>query len=320
MTVNREDQNTFLMIFVILVVCLIALVAILSTVWQIIRVPVEDFFEGISYQTKLNQPKDYNFTIPQAQANNTTPENTQSTDNSGTQDETPGSSSNTPEATDIPEKQEASTQTPQTNEPIPAEPQNEEPEVQPIPTINVAKLTLNYNFAIPAARENPITKSEFIGFSDAILDDALLAEFGNSGGDNEIAQPDLRIRIPKISIDSPVYQGLGADHLLKLGFWIYPGSYGLGEGEVVMLCHRRYWGPYHPHSCWFLDKVAVGDEIFMNYNGQDLTYRIAGVNVFDAQDPLIYTISEKGDYIKIVTCTPLYSNKQRLVVLAERVK
>lgn len=174
-----------------------------------------------------------------------------------------------------------------------------------------------YNFPVPDAIHNVDEEySNLIGFEDSILTDAQLVGYG-SGSDTP--QISLFLSIPKINVKSPVLQGLGSDELLKQGFWVYPGSYPIGVGEMILLCHRRYFGPYDPRSCWNLDKMSINDEIFIRRGEQQLTYKVVGVNEFTGDNPSIYNISSTKSYLKIVTCTPLYSNDNRLVVLAELV-
>lgn len=289
---SKEQQNTTIMIATILIVSLITFIAIFNIIWGIVAQPINDAVGSISYFLRT-QNIDYNFEIPQG--DNPVIKNEESTTNETPQNQTPIA-------------QEPSTSTDSNSNEQPQE-TNQDNEIKP-----EELKAVDYNFAIPAINTNNATIN-FESYPDAILTDAMLAGYG-SGSDTP--QVNLQIVIPKIGVNSPVMQGLGADDLLERGFWIYPGSYTLGKGEVVMLCHRRYFGPYDPRSCWFLDKVAKGDEIVMKYADVSLRYEIVGVNVFEANDPLIYSISDSDDYIKIVTCTPLYSNTHRLVVLAKR--
>lgn len=292
MNLSKEQQTTFIMISTILVVSLITFIAIFNIIWGIVAQPINDAVGSISYFLRT-QNVDYNFEVPASantsvQQENTNPE----VINQNTQQ-------NPEPVQEI--NQNTNAQSEQNN--------NQDVEVK-----EDTEKIVDYNFIVPAINTNN-ANIDFQSFPDAILTDAMLAGYG-SGSDTP--QVNLQIVVPKIGINSPVMQGLGADDLLEKGFWIYPGSYTLGKGEVVMLCHRRYFGPYDPRSCWFLDKVAKGDEIIMKYADVTLRYEIVGVNVFEANDPLIYSVSDSDDYIKIVTCTPLYSNSHRLVVLAKR--
>lgn len=175
-------------------------------------------------------------------------------------------------------------------------------------------LTYNYNFRVPR-RDDTIDPSQF-KIRDAILDDAIVASYASNLGD---PQSKIRVQIPSIAVDSPIWQGLGAEELLEKGFWVYPSSSDSGTGEIALLCHRRYFGPNDPRTCWYLDKVAKEDPIYMMYEDTTLEYRVTDIKVFDANDPEIYNLSTTKDAIRIVTCTPLYSDTQRLVVMAERV-
>jgi len=290
MKMNKDDQNTFIMIGTILVVSLVTFIAIFNIIWGIIAQPLNDALGSIGYFLRT-QNIDYRFQVPTAQSNTN---NTQKIDTSNVNQEP---------------------QDEFTEKPIELE--------EEIDIINTSETTavdsnrvVDYNFVVPKENINNAAIN-FESYPDAIINDAVLAGYGSG---NDTPQVNLQIIIPKIGVNSPVLQGLGADDLLEKGFWIYPGSNTLGEGEVVMLCHRRYFGPYDPRSCWFLDKLAKGDEIVMRYTDTSLRYEVVGVNVFDGDDPLIYSISDSEDYIKIVTCTPLYSNAQRLVVLAKRLR
>ncbi len=63
MAISREDQNTFIMIAGVMIVCLIALCAVTNTIWQLIRVPVTNFVESVATTIRL-QSLNYNFDIP----------------------------------------------------------------------------------------------------------------------------------------------------------------------------------------------------------------------------------------------------------------
>jgi len=172
--------------------------------------------------------------------------------------------------------------------------------------------SFDYNFQIPEPTVTTAASLEPYGFEDAILTDAEMAGYGSG----EVAYTELRITIPKISVDSPIVQGLGGEGL-KQGFWVYPSSQ-IGEGEVILLCHRRYFGPNDPRSCWYIDQVSTGDEIFVNKGSETLKYSVVGTHSYPANDSTIYTVSE-DNYIKIVTCHPLGSSTERFVVLAKLV-
>ncbi len=296
---NKDDKSIFFMILTILVVSIISIIAVFSGIWQIIGPSVNKISTDISKALRVNS-LDYNFAVPANAQPNPTPQ-------------------------PVPQPQPSPTPSPNP-QPAPAP----DPTPQPssfrgsgggivnakVPQVDIQKLSLNYNFAVAA---KPFVPEELIdlGFPDAIVEDALLA---SKGAIDQKPIGDLRIKIPRMKVNSPVLQGRDSTALLKQGFWVYPNSSELGKGEVVLLCHRRYFGRTDPRTCWYIDRMQQDDEIFMYFNGTELKYRVVGINIFDAEDPLIYAKSTDDDYIKISACTPLFSNKQRLVVLAKRVK
>lgn len=271
---KKEDRNTAIIIIVVLVVCTVSLVAIGSSLWNIISPGVNAALNFIGINIRL-ATVDYNFSIAtNSQVTTTSSESTSSSSSASTTSESTSSSA---------------------------------PSVVPA--------SYSYNFPVPTAAAVGTGSSAVAGLRDAILTDAQLAGYGST---NETPQTELIVEIPKIQVVSPVFQGLGGDDLLDRGFWVYPTSKALGKGEIILLCHRRYFGPYDPRSCWNLDKVSAGDEIFVRGSlNTTLKYKVIATNVFEANDPLIYTTSDTDNYLKIVTCTPLYSNANRLVVLAE---
>lgn len=261
-TMKKEDRNTAIIIIVVLVVCTVSLVAIGSSLWNIVSPGVNAFFNYIGINVRL-ATVDYNFQVPAV-----------------------GSSQSSPTT---------SSQGGQT------------------PPPSVVPANYSYNFPVPPAPTNG--GSSVTGLRDAILTDAQLAGYG-TGTDTPTTE--LLLNIPKIKVTSPVLQGLGGDDLLDRGFWAYPSSKPIGQGELILLCHRRFFGPYDPRTCWNLDKLVKGDEIYLKGSTDvTLTYKIIAVNELNASDPTIYNPSETENYLKIVTCHPLYSDANRLVVLAE---
>lgn len=260
MAVSRDDQNTFLMIGGVLIICLIALIAVISSIWSLIRTPVNAVINTVSTFIRV-QTLDYNFPLPTVIA---------------------------------------VTPNPPSSNPTPVN----------IPAINITfgsyVKDIDYNF--------PVDNSVSNQFEDALYSDTQVIELGKN-----LVQKNLSIQIPTLNIDSPIVQGTDSENLLKEGFWVLPSERKLGKSEVILNCSRRYFGPTDPKSCWFLDKISIGNAITIKYNDLTLTYKVVGMNRFKAEDPLVYKANENEDLLRIVTTDPLDSNENRLVVLAERV-
>ena len=185
-------------------------------------------------------------------------------------------------------------------------------------SVNYTDAVLDFNFRPPKYNFDPAQ----IGIQSEILQDAIRAGYSTEEfGSLPKIQSQLKINIPKIGIDSPIWQGNDANNYLEKGFWAYPFSGALGKGENVFLCHRRFFGPNDPRSCWFLDKLEKNDLINIYVAEEvEMVYQIIDIKIFSDQDPNIYNIDLDKDLIRIVTCNPLYSNSERLVVIAERIK
>lgn len=265
MALSKDDQNTFIMIAGVLIVCVIALIAVLASIWQLIREPVNRAIFEIGDFFRL-QTLDYNFAVDYT--------------------------------------------IPVTPPPPPPTP---EPVAQPAPIPD----DLNYNFALNLI-DNDANLNNNPNVTSAIYTDAKLLEIQGNG--EQVIQGNLSILIPKLKVNSPIVQGLNSEELLKQGFWVVPSNRKLGVGEIIMLCNRRFFGPFDSKSCWFLDQISKNDEIIVNVDGESLRYFVVGISVYNSRDPLIYSSSETQDFIKIVTTDPLYSNENRLVVLAQRQK
>lgn len=265
---KKEDRNTAIIIIVVLVVCTVSLVAIGSSLWNIVSPGINAFFNFVGLNVRL-ATVDYNFQVPVGTGGGQSQSSTSSSTTSSS-----GSS---------------------------------------VPPPNVVPANYSYNFPVPPLTDNG--SAAVSGLRDAILTDAQLAGYG-TGTDTPTTE--LIVNIPKIKVTSPVLQGLGGDDLLDRGFWVYPSSKPIGQGELIILCHRRFFGPYDPRTCWNLDKLVPGDEVYLKGSADvTLTYKIIAVNELPGTDPTIYNASDTENYLKIVTCHPLYSDVNRLVVLAE---
>lgn len=243
MAVTKEDQNTFVVVGGILIVCVIALVAIFAAFWTLAKEPLGIFISQVSEFLESQRVYDYNFQIPQQAFVSPT-------------DEAPA-----------------------------------EPEV------------------------NSEGETDYKSYPDAVLSQEELEQLENG----EITMPDITITIAKVGIDSPVLQGNDSDALLKQGFWLAPISYTLGEGEVLLFCHRTYFEETDPRSCWNVDQLSQGDLIVVNVEGENLNYRVVGSSVREINDELIYDLDPNKDLIKIVTFTPRETGAQRLEIVAARV-
>ena len=144
-----------------------------------------------------------------------------------------------------------------------------------------------------------------------------------ASGSATAPQPKLitdRLLIANQGIDMPLLAWRDGEAALYTGAWLWPdGSRPGRAGNTVIFGHRFRYLPPLSNTLFKLDKVAVGDSITIKWKDVTYTYRVTGSRVIEPTDlsPLDKTSDER---ITIVTCTPVFSTKQRLVVTAVRVQ
>ncbi|MDO8870732.1 MAG: class E sortase [Methanobacteriaceae archaeon] len=114
--------------------------------------------------------------------------------------------------------------------------------------------------------------------------------------------------VPMVSIPSiDVNQKLN-NKSVSYGVYHEPGSSAPGEGTVIIFGHRTLYGsPFYS-----LDKLKNGSSVFLDWPGiGNVEYTVKRSFVVSAS----YRISvEQGQKLFLITCTPIGSDKQRLIV------
>ncbi len=191
--------------------------------------------------------------------------------------------------------------------------QSTNPDALTVEQQKVLDMNLNYNFAFSTENKNLIV-SGVENFFEEINDDYKLGPTRQTG---EVKENYL-IRIPKISLNSPVYRDNKAESL-KFGIMQHKSSYNLGEGEVTVLCLRRHFNNNDPRSCYFMDLLNLNDEIYLKDGEEEVRYKVTKLEFINNNYENIYnSITDNKDTIKIVTSGAIDSGKGRLVVTAQR--
>ncbi len=128
---------------------------------------------------------------------------------------------------------------------------------------------------------------------------------------------DNRLVIPKIALDQHIYEGDSA-YLVHKGVWARPKtSTPPRGGNTVLVGHRfTYDGPATFYS---LDKVGPGDQIVMYWQGKEYDYQVSSTRVVPAEAVEIED-QTKDAQLTVYTCTPIWSAKDRLVVVAKPIE
>jgi sortase A len=126
------------------------------------------------------------------------------------------------------------------------------------------------------------------------------------------------IRIPKISVDLPIFDETN-DFTLQKGAALLEGtSYPVGGKSThsVISAHRGL-----PEATLFTDlpKLKVNDQFYIDINDERHAYQIEKIQVIEPTDTQTMVIQPARDLITLMTCTPYMVNTQRLLVTGHRI-
>lgn len=147
----------------------------------------------------------------------------------------------------------------------------------------------------------------------------------------DTAAPDansVNLYVPKIGITAPVvydepsYLENKVQKALERGVVHYGTTAVPGQaGNIVMLGHSsgQAWAPGdYKFVFTMLDKLQTGDRIILDYKGTRYIFRVSGAKVVEPSDLSVVQPTKKPQ-LTLITCTPVGTDKQRLVVTAEQV-
>lgn len=130
-----------------------------------------------------------------------------------------------------------------------------------------------------------------------------------------VPKPIAILRIPKINLKLPVMAGASQVNL-KIGAGWMKETTAIGEkGNTAIAAHRSYTrGRFFNR----LDEVAVGDEIVIVKDGQELKYSVFNVVVVEPTDVSVLRGKKSEEIVTLITCTPIKVATHRLIVQAKR--
>lgn len=142
---------------------------------------------------------------------------------------------------------------------------------------------------------------------------------------------DPRLIIPKINVDVPVAYDIGTDNASQMAamahglahFPIAGANSHPGEvGNTVLAGHSSNdlfdTGDYKFIFAQ-LDKLNIGDSVYANYKGKRYTYVVTKVQVVAPTDVSALVYPTKKPILTLITCTPLGTSLNRLLITAEQV-
>ena len=125
------------------------------------------------------------------------------------------------------------------------------------------------------------------------------------------------INIPRIDLTLPVMEGTTEHVLLQAIGHMKETPMPGQEGNAAFAGHRS-----HTLSRFFnrLDELGILDEVYIKTKTTQQKYEVYDIQIVKPTDIHILEPDIEGSTITLITCHPLYSNKQRLIVKAKLVE
>lgn len=132
------------------------------------------------------------------------------------------------------------------------------------------------------------------------------------------AQPIAALAIPSIESVLPVYHGTDAEILEHGVGHLYGSALPVGDDgtHTVLTGHS---GLTNATLFDHLNKVQVGDRVFLTVFGEQLAYEVDAIDVVLPTEISSLQPEDGKDLLTLITCTPYGINSHRLLVRAHRI-
>lgn len=172
---------------------------------------------------------------------------------------------------------------------------------------------IRYELFHPAPVYPYQTKLSQLPSSDPLKPGAQLPEV------NERQPTESRLVIPKIGVNIKIVEG-GDESVLFRGSWHIPNTSTPPLGGNTVLTVHRFQYLAGPNTLALADKLEVGDVIIVYWKtGDSVTeydYRITETKLV-RPDQVEILDNAPTPRLTVFTCAPMFSTKQRLVLIAE---
>lgn len=120
--------------------------------------------------------------------------------------------------------------------------------------------------------------------------------------------------IPALGLNELLYEGQSV-YTVNRGVWVRPNGSTPDKGSnTILVGHRLNYS--NPHGVfYYLDKIKLGDLLTVYWQGKAYTYRVQTISEVSPTDTSVEAPSVHSQ-LTLYTCTPLWTLKHRLVVVA----
>lgn len=143
----------------------------------------------------------------------------------------------------------------------------------------------------------------------------------------EAAPPGNVVIIPKIKVNAPInlepsISEAAIQKSLQTGVVHYAGTAIPGErSNIAIFGHSSndWWEPGNYKFVFaLLDKMVIGDQIQINYEGKKYVYQVASTKVVEPTEISVLQPT-KEPQLTLITCTPPGTSWKRLIVVAKQI-
>ncbi len=126
---------------------------------------------------------------------------------------------------------------------------------------------------------------------------------------------DNRLVVPAMLLDTQINEGKDLT-ALRTGPWRRPNTSTPNKGGNTVIAGHRYTYTNPRGIFYYLDKLKVGDEIGIFWQGKRYIYKVSKTEVVAPSDTAIEAPTSNAQ-LTLYTCTPLWWPENRLVVIAQ---
>lgn len=141
--------------------------------------------------------------------------------------------------------------------------------------------------------------------------------------------PEPRLIIPKLNVDVPVIFGINYTEVAAamergVAQFSIPGANAMpGQVGNLVLSGHSSGDIYNENLYKFifsgLERLSIGDLIYINYESVRYTYQMTGSQVVEPSDVAALVYPTDRPILTLITCTPLGTSRYRLLITAEQI-
>lgn len=139
------------------------------------------------------------------------------------------------------------------------------------------------------------------------------------GSDSSLPAPrDNRLVIPSIALNETITESSSITAINDGGTWRRPNSANPTQPDNTVIVGHRYFGK-DVSTFYHLDKVEIGHTMAIYWEGEEIIYEVTEKKVVPASAVEIEE-STNEKQLTLYTCTPIWTAKDRLVIIAKPIE